>query len=436
LILSSVLARMPPGLSPMYQMGDVWGGWSSSAGKTVTLENARNVAAAYRCINVLSDDVAKIPLYTYISPARFQIDRVTPDATLQNIAWLLEVSPNRYMSPFIFKKSLIEWLLGWGMSFIWAPPPQGGNRRELFILRGDSTLPYYDENGNLWYRTAFNNGEIAYLPAVEVLPLLINSLDGIFGRSIIEFARESLGRQLGAYETQGNMYKQGLNPAGIMTVEGELNPAARDKMRAEFEERMGGSRNAYRLAIIDNKVAKFEPITMRPIDIQFLQGIQATDVEICNFFGVPLNKVNMGKQSYSSNEQNNLDYLGGTLDPYLVQIEQAARVKWLPENRQDTMYFKFYRKALLQIDAQARADVNTKNIGMGVTNPNEAREDEDLSGYAQGEKFWMSRNYSPTDNAFFTNQGGDSNEQNQNQTAAGAQGGSSESGGTGAAERP
>ena len=173
-------------------------------------------------------------------------------------------------------------------------------------------------------------------------------------------------------------------------------------MRAEFEERMGGSRNAYRLAIIDNKVAKFEPITMRPIDIQFLQGIQATDVEICNFFGVPLNKVNMGKQSYSSNEQNNLDYLGGTLDPYLVQIEQAARVKWLPENMQDTMYFKFYRKALLQIDAQARADVNTKNIGMGVTNPNEAREDEDLSGYREGEKFWMSRNYSPTDNAFFT----------------------------------
>lgn len=417
-----MLARVPPGLSPMYQMGDVWGGWQSSAGKTVTMENAKNVATAYRCINVLSDDVAKIPLYTYNRPEPQQIDRVMPDATIQNIAWLLEVSPNRYMSPFIFKKSLIEWLLGWGMSFIWSPPPQGGTRREMFILRGDSTLPYYDKQGNLWYRTVFNNGDIEFLPAVEVLPLLINSLDGIFGRSVIEFARESLGRQLGAYETQGNIYKQGLNPAGIMTVNGEVGPVARDKIRSEFESHMGGSQNAYRLAVIDSKVAKFEPITMRPIDIQFLQGIQATDVEICNFFGVPLNKVNMGKQSYSSNEQNNLDYLGGTLDPYLVQVEQGARTKWLPEDKQDTMYFKFYRKALLQIDASARADVNTKNIGMGVTSPNEAREDEDLSGYAEGEKFWMSRNYSPTDNPFFTQsqQGGVnnvSNNESQNQAS-------------------
>jgi HK97 family phage portal protein len=438
LILSSILARMPPGLSPMYQMGDIWGGWSSSSGKTVTVENAKNIATAYRCINVLSDDVAKIPLYTYKSPSRFQIDRIMPDAAMENIAWLLEVSPNRYMSPFIFKKSLIEWLLGWGMSFIWAPPPHGANRRELFILRGDCTLPYYDENGNLWYRTAFNNGEISYLPSVEVLPLLINSLDGIFGRSVVEFARESIGRQLGAYETQGNMYKQGLNPAGILWANGELNPAARDVMRDEFEKKLGGSQNAYRLAVMDSKVQKFEAITMKPIDIQFLQGISATDVEICNFFGVPLNKVNMGKQSYSSNEQNNLDYLGSTLDPYLVQIEQAARVKWLPESQQDAMYFKFYRKALLQIDAVARANVNTKEIGMGITSPNEAREDEDKSGYTEGEKFWMSRNYSPVDNPFFSQTGepiqGGGNNENQDQSAAGTENSTDQGGGAGTAE--
>lgn len=438
MILSSLLARQPPGLSPFYQMGDIWGGWSSKAGQTVTYENARCIATAYRCINVLSDDVAKIPLYTYQTPEQPEtpspsdigpipkIDRIMPDANMENIAWLLEVSPNRYMSPFIFKKSLMQWLLGWGMSFIWLPPPINGNRREMFVLRGDSTLPYYDSNGNVWYRTVFNNGEIQYLPSVEVLPLLINSVDGIFGRSVVEYARESLGRQLGAYETQGNIYKQGLNPAGIMTVMGELGPGAKDKMRAEFENRMGGSQNAYRLAIIDSKIAKFEPITMKPVDIQFLQGMQATDVEICNFFGVPLNKVNMGKQAYSSNEQNNLDYLGSTLDPYLVQIEQAARTKWLPESDQSTTYFKFYRKALLQIDASARAAVNAQNIQWGVTSPNEARVDEDQSGYPEGQKFWMSRNYSPVDNPFFASnpaakptQGGDTqNDENQTGTSA------------------
>jgi HK97 family phage portal protein len=408
----------------VYQYGDIWGGWSSSAGKTVTVETAKNVATAYRCINVLSDDVAKIPLQTFISSKRFEVDRLMPDPERQNIAWLLEVSPNRYMSPFIFKKALIQWLLGWGNAFIWLPPAIGNNRREMFVLRGDSTIPYYDDGGNLWYRTVFNNGEIAYLPDVEVLPLLINSLDGIYGRSIIQYARESLGRQLGAYETQGKMYAQGLNPAGIIWMNGEMNSDARDVVRSEFEKKMSGSQNAYRLAVMDNKVQKFESVTMKPTDVQFLQGINATDVEICNFFGVPLNKVNQGKQSYNSNEQNNMDYLSGTLDPYLVQIEQGAAIKWVPYNQQGIMYFRFYRKALLQIDATARADVNVKNIGMGVMNPNEAREDEDMNGYPEGSKFWMSRNYSPVDNPFFNQTQGGDNSGQENQDRAGTQNGS------------
>ncbi len=419
MFFSSILARQPPGLMPAYQNGSIFGGWSSSAGKRVSEETAKNVATAYRCINVISDDVAKIPLQTFCSPQRGIINRIQPDAAQQNIPYLLEVRPNRYQTPFIFKKSLMQWLLGWGNGYVWLPLPQGG-RREMFILRGDSTSPYYDRSGNLWYRTVFDNGEVAFLPDVEVMPLMINSLDGLYGRSVIEYARESIGRQLGAYETQGKMYAQGLNPSGIMWINGEASPEARDTIRTEFEKKMGGSQNAYRLAVMDSKVQKFEPITMKPIDIQFLQGISATDVEICNFFGVPLNKVNQGKQSYNSNEQNNLDYLGSTLDPYLVQIEQAARIKWIPEDEQGTTYQRFYRKALLQIDAAARADVNVKEIACGVTNPNEAREDQDQSGYPEGGKYWMTRNNSPVDSDFFKNgNGGGTNGRTQNQNEAG-----------------
>lgn len=427
MFLSSILARQPPGVMPFMQGYDLFGGWSSSAGKTVSPETAKTVATAYRCINVLSDDVAKIPIQMYSSPQRGKIDRIYPDAAVKNLPYLLEVQPNRYMSPFLFKKSLIQWLLSWGNAFVWLPLQQG-QQREMFVLRGDSTAPYYDKNGNLWYRTVFNSGEMAFLPAVEVLALMINSIDGIYGRSVIEFARESIGRQLGAYETQGKMYSQGLNPSGIVYVNGDAGDEARDKIRSEFEKRMSGSQNAYRLAVMDQKVMKFEPIAMKPIDIQFLQGINATDVEICNFFGMPLNKVNQGKQSYNSNEQNNLDYLSGTLDPYLVQIEQAARIKWIPEAKQGTQYYRFYRKALLQIDAQAQADVNMKEIQNGMRNANEAREDLDLGWYEGGDQFWQSRNFAPVNSDIFKN-GGVAGGENQNPAGPGAESSSTGSSG-------
>jgi len=363
-----------------------------SSGQTVTPETSRNVSTAYRCINVLSDDVAKLPLQTFISRIPGQIERVKPSAQAQNIAWLLEIQPNRWMTPFIFKKMAIMWLLTHGASYIWQPPRQAGRQRELFILPSDRTTPLFDTDGNLWYRTTFHSGAQEYLPDVEVMKLLINSTDGITGRGVITYARETLGRQLGAHETQGRFYSQGLNPGGIVWIAGDASKEARTKIRDAYSETMSGSSNAYRLAVFDQKITKFEPITMKPVDAQFLESIQENDVEIANFFGLPLYKLNSGKQSYQSNEQQNLDYLNTTLDPYLVQWEQEAAIRWLTEEEQNYTYLRFNRDALLRTDAKTRAEYLEKKIFSGQLTPNEARQIEDLPAYARGDRFYIPAN--------------------------------------------
>lgn len=367
-------------------------GLATSSGQTVTVENSKNIATAYRCINVLSDDLAKMPLQVFVSRNQGEIDRMRPSSYQQNIAWLLEVSPNRWMTPFVFKKTLMMWLITWGNAYAWMPSWQPGQRREIFILKADRTQPVYDLQGNLWYQTSFDNGRIEYLPAVEVLHLLINSTDGISGKSVISYARESLGRQMGARETQGKFYEQGLNPGGIMWMNGEANKDARNKVRDSYAEAMSGSSNAYRLAVMDNKVAKFETITMKPVDAQFLESIQDNDIEIANFFGMPLYKLNMGKQSYQSNEQQNLDYLTTTLDPYLVQFEQAAALKWLSEEEQNYTYFRFNRDVLLRTDAKTRAEYLEKKIFSGQLSPNEARAIEDMPAYVGGDDRYIPAN--------------------------------------------
>ena len=363
----------------------------TSSGQVVTPERSKNIATAYRCINVLSDDVAKMPFQTFTSRVPGQIDRVKPNSRSQNLAWLMEVRPNRWMNPFIFKKTLVNWLICWGNAYAWMPTGPGMNR-EVFVLNASVTFPFIDLGGNLWYRTTFKNGETEYLPDVEVFRLVINSVDGLNGKSVIGFARESLGRQMGAYDTQGKFYAQGLNPGGIMWISGEASKEAREKVRDVYQEAMGGSSNAYRLAVMDNKVTKFEPITMKPVDAQFLEGIAENDLEIANFFGMPLYKLNLGKQAYNSNEQQNLDYLSTTLDPYLVQWEQEALLKWLSELEQEHTYFKFNRDALLRTDAETRSKIIEKRIQSGVLTPNEGRQIDDLSGYEGGDRHYFPSN--------------------------------------------
>lgn len=365
----------------------------SVSGKMVTPETSRTIATAYRCGNIISDDVAKMPFQVFIKRGQ-QVEKLQPNAFIRNMAYMLEIQPNRYWTPFLFKKTAMQWLLYWGNCYIWQPP---GRMRELYILPASSTCVVFDARGNRYFETTWASGETSVLPDVEVMHLMINSEDGYEGESIISYARETIGRQLGAHEVQSKFYKQGMTAAGIIYAAGDLNKQAREKIRESYTEAVSGSGNVGKVAIFDSKITKFEPVSIKPNDAQFLESIQATDLDIANFFGLPLYKLNSGKQTYQSNEQQNLDYLSTTLDPYLVQWEQGAALKWLSMEEQSYTYFRFNRDSILRTDASTRAAYLEKKIFSGQLTPNEARQIDDLSSYPGGDRHYVPSNMTAID---------------------------------------
>ncbi len=371
-------------------------GTATTSGEIVTPGSASSIDVVYRAANVISDDVAKLP-FQQIQRVGRSVEQVQPDPFLRNNAYLMEITPNEWgWTPFLFKKQAILWQFHYGNAYIWSPPVWPPQK---LILPANRTAPVFDAAGNIWYRHTFSNGETEYIPGVEVLHLLINPDEtGVEGRGMIQFARETIGRQLAAFKTQGKFYSQGLNPAAYMQVIVPLDEKGRKKYRDSYGEAIGGSENAYRLAVFDNKITKFEPITMKPADAEFLASIDANDVRLATFCGIPLHMVNRGKEAYNSNEQKYIEYLQGTLDAYLVPFEQGARIRWLREDEQQTNYFRFVREALLRMDAKARADMNEVKIRTGQMMPSEAREKEDLTTYPEGDKFYMTSNYVPIDN--------------------------------------
>jgi len=352
-------------------------GMATGSGQMVTPESSKNVATAYRCGNILSDDIAKMPLQVYVSRRTGEIERQRPDPFLRNLAWILERQPNRWWIPFLFKKQVAQWLIHWGNGYIWQPPIYP---REHFILPSNVTYPVFDLNtGELWYRTQFRGDHHqSYIPAVEVAQLMINPDEtGFNGRGVVQYARETIGRQLSAYASQNSLFKNGLSAAGILWLAGDSSPDVRKKVREMYEEVMSGESNSGRIAILDKKITQFQPVTMQPKDIQFLSLIQDNDIAVMNYFGMPSYKLNTGKQAYNSNEQNNLDYLSTTLDPYLVQYEQVGGSKWLSLDEQGYTYLRFERSALFRTDAKSRGDYLNASIQNMRMTPNEARQVED-----------------------------------------------------------
>lgn len=399
MLLSSLLSGSPKpkedsSASPRADYAPSWG-YRTESGERVSVAGAQSIATAYRAKNIISDDVAKMPFQVMRRGGR-RIEQVLPDAVTRNMAYLLQVSPNLWgWTPFQFKKAAIEWLLFYGNSYIWSPV---SGPRQLLLLPADQTVPVFDMDGNLWYRHTFSNNVSEYIPAVEILHLLINpDATGFVGRGVITFARETFGRQLAAHKTQSLLFKQGFLPAAYVQLAGELNAEARKKVRMAYEESMSGSENAYRLAVFDQRITKFEPIDIPFEDAQFLESIEATDRDIANFFGLPEHMLNRGKESYNSNEQKYIEYLTGTLDSYLVPWEEGARIRWLSTSEQVDMYFKFIRESLLRMDSKSRAEKNEIEIRSGQRTPNEAREKNDMSASDDpfADRLYMASNIQP-----------------------------------------
>lgn len=361
-----------------------WGGTKTKSKQVVDEASAKRIATVYRCANTISDDIGMMPLQVF-NRFRGTVTRIYPDAATRNTAYLVERQPNRWMTPFVFKKTIINWLQFWGNAYIWSPP---SGYRELFILSASSTYPVLDADGNKWYTTSWPNKTQELIPEVEIVHLMINSSDGLSGKSMLGYARETFGRQLAAHETQDAISGDGLKPTAALYMKGtDISAAARDMVRKTYLEAAGTG-----AAIFDERVTKYDTITMKPTDAQFLEGIAATDADIANYFNFPLHKLNMGKQSYESNEQQELNYIHTALNPFCIQLEQTAGLKWFSEADQPFQYLRFNRDAILQTDAKTRNEILIKKVQGGILTPNEALQIEDMNGYVGGDGHYLPAN--------------------------------------------
>ena len=390
-LLSSLMAASTAKPAEDSQSSPLTSGWSepsygrrTQSGQVVSVFTSQTIATAYRCKNIISDAAAGLPFKQYLRTGK-TTQSVDEDPITRNVPYQMQIQANDWgWSPFHLMKQFVEWLLFYGNGLIWKPPVSPA---QLFILRTDKTRVMLDLSGNIWYEHRFgNSAKPVYIPAVEVLHEMINPDEtGMWGRGVITFARETFGRRLSANKAQSMLYAQGFMPAGVMKLKGEATKEIRDKVRQAYEESMSGTDNAYRLAIIDQKVEDYKPVDLMLKDSHWLESIDATDDDIALWFGMAGHMLNKGKQAYESNQQKFEEFKALTLDPFLIPFEQAARIRWLSTREQPINYFKFTREALLRMLPKERADMNSTKFQNGALSLNEWRAQDELNPIEGGD---------------------------------------------------
>ena len=337
------------------------------------------MTAVYSCVRILSEAVAGLPLHLYQ-----YTDRSSKEKAVDNpLYFLLHDEPNTEMTSFVFRETLMTHLLLWGNAYSQIIRNGKGEVIALYPLMPDRMTVGRDEKGRLYYEymvssddaKTLKDGTVRLSP-YDVLHIPGLGFDGLAGYSPIAMAKNAIGLAIAAEEYGSKFYANGATPSGILEYPGTVKEP--DKVRESWNAGFGGSSNAHKIAVLEEGM-KYTPISISPNEAQFLETRKFQINEIARIFRVPPHMVgDLEKSSFSNIEQQSLEFVKYTLEPWLVRWEQAMQRALIPQDDKSKYFIKFNVDGLLRGDYQSRMQGYATARQNGWMSANDIRELENL----------------------------------------------------------
>lgn len=376
---------------------------SSSAGKRVNERSAMQMTAVYSCVRILAEAVAGLPLHLY----RYKEDGGKEKAIDHPLYLLLHDEPNPEMSSFVFRETLMTHLLLWGNAYAQIIRNGKGEVIALYPLMPDRMTVDRDWDGKLYYEYTVSTddaptvkGTVVRLKPSDVLHIPGLGFDGLVGYSPIAMAKNAIGMAIACEEYGAKFFANGAAPGGVLEHPGTIKDPGR--VRESWQSTFGGSGNANKIAVLEEGM-KYTPIGISPEQAQFLETRKFQINEIARIFRVPPHMVgDLEKSSFSNIEQQSLEFVKYTLEPWLVRWEQSIqRTLFSPEEKK--RYFaKFNVEGLLRGDYASRMSGYATARQNGWMSANDIRELENMDRIPAeegGDLYLINGNMLPLGNA-------------------------------------
>ena len=351
----------------------------STSGKAVTERSAMQMTAVYSCVRILSEAVAGLPLHLY----RYKDGGGKEKAIDHPLYRLLHDEPNPEMSSFVFRETLMTHLLLWGNAYAQIIRNGKGEIMALYPLMPNKMRVDRDEHGKLYYEYSHSSDEAGTmknttvrLTPYDVLHIPGLGFDGLVGYSPIAMAKNAIGMAIACEEYGAKFFANGAAPSGVLEHPGVIKDP--QKVRDAWQSQFGGSANSNKVAVLEEGM-KYTPISISPEQAQFLETRKFQINEIARIFRVPPHMVgDLEKSSFSNIEQQSLEFVKYTLDPWVIRWEQSLSRILFTDEEKKTLFFKFSVEGLLRGDYQSRMNGYATARQNGWMSANDIRELENM----------------------------------------------------------
>lgn len=351
----------------------------TTAGKVVTERSAMQMTAVYSCVRILAEAVAGLPLHFY----RYKDNGGKEKAIESHLYHLLHDEPNPEMSSFVFRETLMTHLLLWGNAYAQIIRNGKGEIIALYPLMANKMTVDRDEAGRIYYiyqrslEEANSDGNMTVtLQASDVLHIPGLGFDGLVGYSPIAMAKNAIGLAMATEEYGAKFFANGAAPSGVLEHPSTIKDPT--KLRETWNATFGGSANSGKVAVLEEGM-KYTPISIPPEQAQFLETRKFQINEIARIFRVPPHMLaDLEKSSFSNIEQQSLEFVKYTLDPWVVRWEQGLYRSLLTPDEKKKCFFKFNVDGLLRGDYASRMTGYATARQNGWMSANDIRELENL----------------------------------------------------------
>lgn len=360
-----------------------WSGWPfvfgrSASGKNVNEFTAMQTTAVYACVRILAESIASLPLHVYEYKGQGK-ERVSEHP----LYGLLHDSPNPEMTSFIFRETAMTHLLLWGNAYAQILRDGMGRVVGLYPLLPNRMSVDRDEQGEIVYTYMPSNDSNPHvtqqvkLHRQDVLHIPGLGFDGLVGYSPIAMARNAVGMTLACEEYGSAFFANGARPGGVLKHPGVLKDPS--KLRKSWQAVYGGTANTGKVVVLEEGV-DYQQISIPPEEAQFLETRKFQIDEIARLYRVPPHMIgDLDKSSFNNIEQQSLEFVKYTLNPWVVRWEQSLQKALLSPAEQKRYFMKFNVDGLLRGDYQSRMAGYAVGRQNGWLSANDIREMENMN---------------------------------------------------------
>ena len=339
---------------------------STEAGKKVTVHKSLTLSAVYCAVELLSNSLAVLPITI---EKRTQKNREVLES--HPLAFFLNNQVNSYLTSFMFRKTIARCLLlrGNAYAIIIRDENSGKLERLQYIPYGLVSLRYNKQTDQIIY---YYNGN-AY-GSQDIIHFKINSEDGIYGRSVIHYAADSMGISIAAMEYGSSAYgAKGMMMGVIESDKQGISSPNKVALATGFRAQMS-VKDPFRVAVLDEGM-KYKKISITPQEAQFVETYANGVQDIARWFNVPPHKLmDLTNANYSNIYQMDLSFLQTGVLPYVVQFESELTIKLLSFREiSENLKVNMDENSLLRMDPKMRGEFLRAMVLSGIYTQNEGR---------------------------------------------------------------